>query len=510
MPAPGGPGVLGPDLSRRGFLVGGTLALGALATACGDSHDGARGGSSVDTFSAVFQGLGAGEGIDPSINHQFIDLARITAMYDGLFEVDDRMVPVPRLATAGEPNADGTRWRITLRDARWHDGTKFTSEDVLYTLSRILGPARSKPFIAANALKQVDLSQSKASGDHAVEVALKHPSFDFLSALCATGTKMVQKDANDFSKPVGTGPFRFESFEAGKQLTAGAYHDYWDSAPNIRTLKILSAGDTARLTAMRGGQADYADNLTASAVRTLKDAEGISVHTTPNSGVHYFAMKTDRPPFDNVDVRRALMHMVDRHQLVKVALEGHGEIANDAFGKGYRYYAGDLPQHTFDPGTVRRLLHEAGVRDLEFDLFTAPVASGFVEAARLFAGQAKKCGVKVNVVVGSKDTYYAEALKRGELTMGQTGPFPVPNYFAERMLTGAPQNRTKWSDAEFDALYATAQAASSEKERARVYHRMYEIAYQRGGFLNWAEAAWSSASKTKFKNIPAGVPNSTG
>jgi peptide/nickel transport system substrate-binding protein len=495
-----------PELSRRGFLVGGgTLAVGALAAACGGSGSS---GSSVDTFSAAFEGSGADEGIDPGINHLFIDEVRLKAMYDGLFEVDDQMAPVPRLATSGEPNAHGTRWRIKLRDARWHDGKKFTSADVLYTLSRILGSPGEKPFYAAKTLKQVDLSQSKALDEKTVEIGLKAPSFEFLTALAAYGTKLVQDGAKDFSKAVGTGPFKFESFEPGKELVATANPDYWDGAPNIQQLKILSVDADARTTALQSGEVDFADDLTGSAVKTLRATDDVTVNAKPNSGIYYFAMKTDRPPFDNPDVRRAFKRMADRDELVKVALEGQADVANDLYGKGFQYYASDLPQHRFDPDEAKFLLRKAGMSGLSFDLFTAPVASGVVEAANLITEQAKKSGVNINVVLGSKDTYYSDALKTGALAMGQNGPLPIPNFFASKLLSGSPQNRTKWADREFDALYAKALATGDTGARAAIYHQMQEILYDRGGFLFWGNSYWHNAAGSKFKNIPNGVPNS--
>ncbi|MBY8857079.1 ABC transporter substrate-binding protein [Nocardia sp. CA2R105] len=490
-------------LSRRDLLLGSAIAAGALAAGCGTRS----GAASTDTFTAAFQGSGAAESIDPGVASLFIDEARMKTVYDGLFEIDHTMAPIPRLAASSEPNADGTRWRIALRDTQWHDGKKFTSRDVLYTVARVLGPPQRSPFIAAATLAQVDLSQCRAVDDRTVEIALRTPLFEFPLALSAYGTKIVQDGATDFSKPVGTGPFVFESFEAGRQFTARVNEKYWDGVPAIRHLRLVSADADARLSAVQSGQIDYADNLTPSAARVLRGRAGISVRSTPNSGIYFFAMKTDRPPFDNPDVRRAVMRMVDRDELVKVALEGDGEVANDVFGKGYQYYA-ELPQHTYDPDEAGRLLSRAGVRDLSFDLFTAPVDFGFVEAARLFADQAAKCGVQVNVVIGSKDSYYADALKTGQLTMGQSGPLAIPNHFASRLLTTAPQNRTRWSDPEFDALYAKAQATPTAEARAAIYRTMHEILYDRGGFVFFGSTRWNTAAREGFRNTPAAVPNS--
>jgi len=492
-------------VDRRGLLVGGALAVGALAAGCGTGRR--SGGTGIDTFTAAIQGSGAGEGIDPGTSHLFIDEARLKALYDGLFEVDERMRPVPRLATGAEPNRDATRWRIRLRDARWHDGRAFTADDVLYTLSRILGPAKERPFIAANTLGAVDLRHSRAIDRHTVEIALTAPSFEFPTALASYGTRIVPDGTRDFSTPVGTGPFRFAEFEPGRQLVATAYRDHWGGAPRIQRLVIASVDADARLTGLQSGQVDFADGLTASAVRTLHGSTDVTVHTSHNAGVYYFAAKTDRPPFDDPAVRRALMHLVDRGELVKVALEGQADVANDVFGHGYRYYA-DLPQHRYDPAEARSLLRSAGRDGVSFELFTAPAAPGLVEAARLFARQAARAGVHVRVVTGSKDTYYTDALRTDALAMGQSGPIPIPNHFAERLVTGAPQNRTMFSDARFDRLYATAQRTASESGRARIYRQMHEIAYDHGGFVFWGEAYHSVGARSEYRNVPTGVPNS--
>lgn len=496
-----------PELGRRGFLVGGTLAVGAAVAACAGPSRPVPGGSSIDTFSAVLKGSGADEGIDPGVSHLFIDEARMKAMYDGLFEVDDTMRPVPRLAETAEPNGDGTRWRIRLRDARWHDGKKLTSADVLYTLTRVLGPPGPRPFIAATTLNPIDLSGCRAVDDRTVEIALNRPYFELPTALAAYGTKIVRDGARDFARAVGTGPFRFESFEAGRALVATANPDYWDGAPKIQRLRILSADTDARVNALLGGQVDFADDLTPSAAKRLREAAGITVHSTPNSGIYYFAMKTDRPPFHQPDVRRALMHLVNRDEMVRVALEGEAEVGNDVFGKGYQYYA-DLPPHPYDPERARALLRGAGVDALAIDLFAAPAASGFVEAAHLLVDQAAGGGAKVRVVLGSKDTYYSEALRTNALTLGQSGPLPITNHFGSRLLTGSPQNRTKWSDPEFDELYRRAQAAAEEDARAVLYRRMHEIQYDRGGFLFWGTSRWHGAARSALRNIPTGVPNS--
>jgi peptide/nickel transport system substrate-binding protein len=192
--------------SRRQFLRAAAAAGGGIAlSACGSTGSVSRSG----TLTALYEGAGSSEVIDPGIGTMFIDEARMKHVYDGLFEVDSTMTPVPRLATGAEPNGDGTRWRITLRDTSWHDGTPLTADDVLFTLGRILGPqSGAAPFVAASTLAQIDLRASRAVDDRTAEIALSSPSFDLPTLLSSYGTRIVKAGTTDYSRPVGTGAFR--------------------------------------------------------------------------------------------------------------------------------------------------------------------------------------------------------------------------------------------------------------------------------------------------------------
>lgn len=493
--------------TRRTFLAG--LGLAAGATAVSSCSSGASTTvPGLDTFTALYEGAGTSEVVDPHTATMFIDEARLKHVYDGLFEVDSTMTPIPRLATEAEPSADGTRWRVTLRDAAWHDGSRFTAEDVLFSLGRILGPQQGPaPFVAATTLAQVDLRNCRAVGRHQVEIALRTPSFDFPALLTAYGTRIIRRGTRDVSRPLGTGPFRFESFTAGREFVATRNDDHWDGAPDLGELRILSAAPDARASALQSGQAEFIDSVSPSGLRVLEKADGTIVHQAPNSGILYFAMKTHRPPFDDPDVRRAMMRLVDREELVKVALEGGGEVSDDVFGKGYRYYADDLPAHRHDPDEAGRLLRRAGVKDLSFELYVAPVAHGFIEAARLLVEQAKEAGVTVKVTNGSKDTYYTDALDRGDMTMGQSGPLAIPYHFGSRLVSDAPKNYTHWADPAFDALYRRAQRTASDERRSEIYHRMHEILHDRGGFIFWATTPWNTAAKAGYRGLPEGTVN---
>ncbi|GAC69162.1 ABC transporter substrate-binding protein [Gordonia soli] len=492
------------DVSRRAFLGGALGLAGTLAFAgCGSGSS-----SPAGRFTAMYEGSGASETIDPGTGTMFIDEARIKHIYDGLFEIDSRMRAIPRLAENAEPDPSGTVWRLRLREADWHDGGPLTADDVMFTLSRILGrQTEAQPFVAATTLSAIDLPNSRTLDARTVELRLREPSFDLPTQLASYGTRIVKAGTRDFTRPNGTGPFRFRSFTPGREFVADRNPDHWDGSPRIDALRVLSTGAEARLAAIRGRQADFVDNLSPAAQRTLRGDDGVTVHSTPNSGILYFAMKTQRAPFASADVRRAMMAMIDREELVRVALQGSGETSDDVFGRGYQYYADDLPAHTHDPDRAKALLRAAGADDLAFELFVAPVAGGFVEAAHLVARQARAIGVDVKVTIGSKDTYYTEALTKGDMTMGQSGPLAIPYHFGSRLISSAPKNFTQWSDPRFDQLYAAAQRERSVDARTRIYHDMHEILHDRGGFIFWATTPWLTAYRSGVRNAPHGVPN---
>lgn len=496
-------------VNRRSFLGGTGLAALSLfgLSACGSPAPRTGAGGSIDTFTAVFQGWGASEGMDPGINTYFVDEARFRALYDYLFEFDSQMAPVPRLAESAEPNETGDLWRVRLRDVRWHDGTALTAKDVLYTVSRVLGPPVGKPFAGATAMKIVDLSRCREIDNRTVEFALSRPSFDFPTLLGVYGLRIIKDGTKSFEKPVGTGPFRFESFTAGTQMTATAYPDYWDGAPAIQRLRILSAEADARASAIQTGQADYADELSPAAATRLESLDTLSVQRIPHCQILCYIMKCHQGPFADPKVREAMFSLVDREELNRVALEGQGQVANDLFAPGLQHHPDDLARRSYDPEKAAALLAAAGRPDLQFSLFAAPAASGFLEAAKLTAQQAARAKVTVTVDTGSKDTYYTEQKTRGDLVMSRSGPMPFANHVSMRLLSDSPQNTGRWKDPDFDTLFRTAQETSDPDERARHYRSMQEILHTRGPWLIYGTAPWRTALKKGFSGLTPAPTN---
>jgi len=493
-------------LNRRGFLgLAGASALAAL-TGCGSDGEAAAQPKNGGRLRAVYAGGGAKEVLDPHVQSLFVDIARHKAMYEKLVELGPDLKPVGRLAETWEHDGQATTWRFILRDATFHDGGKLTSEDVLHSLARIADPAVPER-VAQSSLASLDLRRSRAVDPRTVELVLTAPNAEFPALLAGIGTQIVRKDFKDPTRPIGTGPFRFISFEAGRSMIANRYDDYWDEPARIEELHILSADAEARANAVQGGQAEYANDMTATFARTAEAGRTVRIVAAEASTMQAFVMKVDQPPFDNPDVRMAFKLLADRQRLVDVVLAGRGGVGNDLFGKGYQYYPADLAQRDRNVEEAKALLKKAGLLNKEIEFLTADASAGFVESATVFAEQVAEAGVKLKVVPGSAQTYAKDLLTKGVIGNHRSGAMPIPQYVTDRLLTKSPFNVTHWHRPAFDAGFAAAQRLTDEGARSAKYGELQQTLRDQGGILAWGLPDYLVAVSATVQGVQAVPPN---
>ncbi|MGW0889969.1 ABC transporter substrate-binding protein [Saccharopolyspora sp. NPDC002578] len=498
-------------VTRRGFLgltAAAALAAGVSGCATGNSGSSAGAPRPGGRLRAVFPGGGADEVLDPHTTDLYAEVARAKALFDKLADYGSDMSPQPRLAERWESSADLLTWRVPLRQAAFHDGKPLRADDVLSSYARILRPDSTRRAKAS--LSVIDLANSRAIDDRTVEFRLKRPYAEFPNALATLGAYIVPEGAQHFDRPIGSGPFRFTSFEPGRSFLAARNPDYWDGAPHLDELEILVSNDeSARVNALLGDQADYAHDLTATTARSHEEAGQIQIHRLPLSNFHALAMKVDRPPFDRREVRQAFFHLIDREELVRSVLQGSGEVANDLFGKNYQYYNDALPQRRQDLDQARALLRQAGAENLTVELLTSEASPGLREAALAIADQAKQAGVTVKVTLGNKDTYWSDIADRGSVVSYRSGAMPIESHISQRLLSGSTTNNTKWQRREFDELYHQAQATPDERARTELYMEMQRELFEEGGFLWWGVSDWIVASANRVGGIDDRAPANT-
>ena len=501
------------DLNRRQVLRGGGLAgVAALLSACGGTGtqpstvgSGPRKQGGVLTVGAT--GGSAKDTLDPHLPVTYPDQARVLNLYEPLFLRDAAFQIEPLIAESIEAKQGGQVWTLRLRQGvQFHHGKTVTADDVIFSLRRILDP--KAPGSGASGLSMIDAGSLKKVDDRTVEVPLKYPYAVLEDQLAQYALGIVPSDF-DVAKPVGTGPFKFDSFTAGTKSSFTRFDNYWRQKAYVDQLVILDfPDDSAKVNALLSGQVHAIDNLPQAQINAVK-AAGVNVLVSETGSWTPITMRVDVAPFSDVKVRQAFRLIADRPQLVAQALNGQGRIANDLYSPFDPAFNSGLPQRVQDLDQAKSLLKSAGHEGLTVEMVTSSgVGSGAVEAAQLFAQQAKAAGVTVQLRTVDSSTFYGKQYL--------SWPFAQDYWFtrqyipqvADGSLPDSPYNETHWADPTFIQLIDQAKRELDAGKRKQLLQDAQKIEYDTGGHLIWGFKNQVDAYSSKVagfvpdKNLP--------
>jgi peptide/nickel transport system substrate-binding protein len=500
-------------LSRRRFLTaalaGAALAGAApLLSACGAGVAAAvptgppkRGGA----LKVGVTGGGASDTLDPHTPATNPDIARVLNLYEPLLLRDHDYKLQMLVAESLKSSADARTWTAVLRKGvRFHDGRPVTPADVVASFRRITDPKDPKSGAAGLNM----LGEVVAAGPGAVEFRLTAPNAGFDDLLGQYNLGIVPADF-DLKRPIGTGPFKADSFTPGLQSTFVRNEHYWrPGQPYLDKLSLINfADDDARINALLSSQVDAIDQVPVALVDVLRSDPRIQVLRSETGTWLPFTMRVDRPPFDDVRVRQALRLVVDREQMINQVLSGQGRLGNDLYAPFDPAYNHQLPQRKQNIAEAKRLLAEAGKSNLDIELVTAPIQAGAVEAAQVFQQQAKAAGVNVRIKKIDTTTFYGENYLSWDFAQDF---WYTRNYLPQvgsGSLPKAPYNETHWNDPEFTELVTRASATVDANARADLLRKAQKIEYDRGGLIVWGFVDQVDA----YQSYVAGfVPDRTG
>ena len=289
----------------------------------------------------------------------------------------------------------------------------------------------------------------------------------------------------DPKHPIGTGPFKLQTFTPGVSSTFVRNSHYWQSGLPYLDAVISTdvASETTQLDGLESGQFDAISFLSAASSASLKNRQGFNVVISDTGGWEPFTMRMDKAPFSDVRVRQALRLVVDRPQMLLEVFGGYGRIANDMFGVLDPYFDHTLPQRVQDIPRAKSLLKAAGHPDLSLQLITADLAGGVVQAAEVFATQAAAAGVKVSVAQQDTTQYFANSYLKVPFSQDYWEYAPYLLCATQETVATAPFNESHFADAEYNSLYAKAYASKDPAVQHDVIHSMQRIDYERGSLI---------------------------
>ena len=502
-------------MSRRRVLqtftaTGLVVAGGGLLTACSDDvaptsgksggtlRIGVAGGSAKDTIDAHMGGT-----TDPDVARG-IQLYEPLAMRDRNFELE--MV----LAESIEPREGrADLWEVRIREGiTFHNGKSMDLDDVVFSLERIVDP--NNPGTGASSLAGVDFAGIKKLDERTLLVPLNAPDSGFPDQIGQYFNTIVPV-GYDPKNPVGTGPFKYKSFTPGERSVFVRNGDYWQNGlPYVDELVIIGFADgTARVNALRGGQVDAISNLPPSQIASIEESGTAKALVAETGGWQPLLMRVDQKPFDDVRVRQAFKMIANRDELIQQALAGQGSVGNDIYAPYDSVHNSDLPQREQDLDQAKFLLKQAGASGLTVELTTAPFHSGIVEAAQIFAEQAKGAGVDIQVNKVNEATYWGPNYLSWTFSQDFWFTRTFMAQVAQGNLPDAPYNQTHWNDPRWIDLYTQAKAELDESKRTSIVHDMQKLQWEEGGEIIWSFANQVDAVSTKVSGIePAksGIP----
>ncbi len=322
--------------------------------------------------------------VNPILANDTLTISIVGAIFEplvGASPIDGQ--PVPALADSWEVAPDGVTYTFHLnRDARWHDGTDVTAEDVKFSFDAVLDPNTGSSFrtivddaIASYEIVDPDTFRIVAS-DRLVSFLYEGPGAVFIMPKHIwenVGFESWSFDGGstgqDPSRVIGTGPFLFKEWVQGDHVTITRNDAYYDEPPLIDalTLQVQPNSDAAVL-ALQNGQIDAVEILPPEQVEAVRNTPGLKVEIYDFFQMTFYAFNLDRdrtPLFQDKEVRQALFYALDRDSITRNIFLGYGEPAVGTQPRLSPAYAPDrmTPQYSFDPNKARELLAAAGWTD---------------------------------------------------------------------------------------------------------------------------------------------------
>jgi peptide/nickel transport system substrate-binding protein len=477
--------------TRRRFLQLGA-ATGALGLA-GCVTQGAKAPAATASLrsqssnrNALRLGIGggrAGDSLDPATYTDSFVLIVGYQIMNGLVEIDDSGKAVPELLENWQPKPGAQEWVFDVRKGvTFHNGKTLDADDLIYSINRHRGTSS----VAAGPFKS--LSDVRKLGTHQIAIRLDQGNADLPTLLADYHMLVVPDGFNDWSHPIGTGAFRFESFEPGVSASTIRNPDYWkpDRGSVEAVQSFLINSDSARISALLTDEVDIINRVDPWQADRVKTAAGMELVRGRSPYHPIFAMQVDRPPYDKVELRRALKSAVDREAMVKLLFNGYGRIGNDhPIPDSDPFFNAELPQTVYDPEKAKFHLKHAGLGAAPIALQTSDAAfSDAIDFAEAYRAQAAKAGLDFEVVRARREGFWDNVWMAEPFVTSYWGGRPAATMMFDAAYTSnSPWNETHWRNPQFDALQRTAKTELDAAKRKQALWEMQSLLHDEGGAI---------------------------
>ncbi|MFL4472860.1 ABC transporter substrate-binding protein [Paeniglutamicibacter sp. MACA_103] len=326
-----------------------------------------------------------------------IPQAMMSNVYEGLVGVDQTGAITPLLATGWQTGADNKSYTFTLVEgATFSNGAAFDASDVKFSIERV----KSDAWLNGLKSKMDVVEDVVVNSPTSVTVNLKRPSQAWLYSMTTLVGAMFDPSGVDdlASTPVGTGPYRLESWARGESINLVARPDYRGAAPGIANVTLRYFGDAIATTnALSSGDVDVIYNMQApELLSSFESNPDYQVIEGTSNGEIVLSMNNKAKPFNDVRVRRAVLHAIDRQSVRDTAWNGLGTLVGAPVPPTDPYYEDLNAAYPFDPAKARALLKEAGAENLKVT-FTVPTRPYATAVSEIVQSQLRDVGIDAKI-----------------------------------------------------------------------------------------------------------------
>ena len=499
-------------------------AAGAAAPAAGETA--AAGAVDVNPAYLVFGGSGEPDSLDTMnttagtaliVGQQILDT--LIDFEPGGFEL------IPSLATEWTPNEDSTEWTFKLREGvKFHDGTDFNADAVVFNFNRIADPNFEFGFRAANegdpgftypifpdifgayageentlweGVEAVDPTTVRFTMTRPVALLPEYLAASYFGISSPDAVKAAGVNYGTPEGPaVGTGAFQFEEWRPGESISLKRFDGYWDEPAKMPGVAFRFIADTPQRQAeLEAGSIDFTINLSPDATETIENNPDLQIVPREPFNMAYLSIDLTAKPLDDIRVRQAIAHAMNKQEILDGVYGGVGEVAHTFLPNALAWARPEnVEQYAYDVERAKELLAEAGYPDgfdtitladgseVPLELWYQPVSRPYnpvgQQLGEVQAAQLADIGIGVTLTTEDWAVYldnWSAGKKHGLVQLGWTGDYLDPNNFLFTHFGPGNEAEAGYKNQELWDLLAQAGEARSREESAELFQEASTI-----------------------------------
>ncbi|MFZ1955863.1 MAG: ABC transporter substrate-binding protein [Desulfobacterales bacterium] len=493
----------------------------------------------------VFGRGGDSVGLDPAYETDGNSFMICDNIYEALvFYRDESTALEPGLAESWDISPDGLTYTFHLRkDVKFHDGTPFNADAVVFSIGRMMKdrnikffgkplevPAQERPpeYWVSMEMDET-VGAIEAVDEYTVVFKLKRVEAPFLANMgmdfadIISPTAFVKNPKEFIRNPVGTGPFKFVKWVKDDRIILEKNPDYWDKSggPYLDQLIFRSIPENSvRFLELKTGNIHICQFPNPADIALAEKDKNLILPTQPGMNIGYLSFNHTKEPWkSSVDMRKAIAYAINRKAIVDNIYQGMGQVAKNPIPPTMWGYNEKVPGFAYDPEKAKELLKKAGFPDGkglgEITLWSMPVPRPYnpdgLKIGEAMAADLAKVGITAKVVTFEWGTYLKRQREQPEdmdlFQLGWTGDNGDPDNFLAVLFDGLASSaiRTQWHNEKYHELMVKGRQTIDQNERAKIYEEAQQLIYDEVPVISVAHSTviWPALKNvTDFKLHP--------